>query len=678
LQGSPKYYDEIVKQLRIRDDPDMVWRLYVSLSKTVSSLTLRPEKYRDLIQSIFSYNWMGEAKLDVAIVGLIEQLVTANTIFLIPSLQMLVKQMVPNKIVEKKTNTELSVPPERGEVERRRIHRFMEGLLRLVPSGHSEVISIIESNFPHKRFPKDTQKGYISELLCICGYSPSLQQRTLQVIVSKCLEIDVEIVIEDSGNVIIEKDTLDESGDENDDNIFQLDEENDQTDLKVNTRAEPILTVTTKKPCVTMEAESQKIAPEVEEMADKLDAMLTVLFGFLETEMMKGKEEKEKVLAQLLCIFEERILSAHRSKFVQFLLFFGTLRCDDFSITFGEKLLDIFYDGTVNELKRQSAVVYLASFLARSTTISPQFLHHCLAELLGWVDSYIDDSSGSQAGVNSIGPNEMSKAEHEENYEIDDYGRRVRSRTSTFRHETFYCCVQALCYIMCFRGTSLAQNQKESTTFRSSWEKIVSCPLQPLRYCLHSVRSEFLRLADHTDLFQEEYWAYLPPDIAEEVPGRCSSRVSSSRRGRLTSSAGVGMGTGKNPLDSFFPFDPLLLHHSCEMIGSGYRYWAGLPGIDFEEIEEERSTCSAEETIQRHEQSHLAMSLETNGSILFESKTKDRSNSATSYGSSIQSDTDVSQQVSVSNGQVDETAPPGWGLPLRRPRQLSIGSTGSW
>ena len=42
----------------------------------------------------------------------------------------------------------------------------------------------------------------------------------------------------------------------------------------------------------------------------------------------------------------------------------------------------------------------------------------------------------------------------------------------------------------------------------------------------------------------------------------------------------VKMGTGSNPLESFFPFDPCLLELVHQYVGPHYRRWMGVPGID--------------------------------------------------------------------------------------------------
>ena len=82
------------------------------------------------------------------------------------------------------------------------------------------------------------------------------------------------------------------------------------------------------------------------------------------------------------------------------------------------------------------------------------------------------------------------------------------------KHELFYAVVQAVCYVLCFHGTEMAVRQKENAALRSQWQDIVSSRLDPLRYCLRTVRVEFLKLAAHVGLFSDECWERFAPDLA--------------------------------------------------------------------------------------------------------------------------------------------------------------------
>ena len=52
---------------------------------------------------------------------------------------------------------------------------------------------------------------------------------------------------------------------------------------------------------------------------------------------------------------------------------------------------------------------------------------------------------------------------------------------------------------------------------------------------------------------------------------------------KVSSMTGASLkGAKANPLDSFFPFDPCLLRAMHDVIGSRYRSWQGVPGLDYD------------------------------------------------------------------------------------------------
>ena len=137
-------------------------------------------------------------------------------------------------------------------------------------------------------------------------------------------------------------------------------------------------------------------------------------------------------------------------------------------------------------------------------------------------------------------------------------------------HETFFSCVQAACYIVCFYGVEVANIQRNVRTTQRKWQKVLTCTLQPLRFCLQSVRVEFLRLVQQVGMLEETAWLALPSDVRQNVLSDPSRK----------NNGNVNMGAGFNPLDSFFPYDPCLLRMLHQPIERYYRVWRGVPGLD--------------------------------------------------------------------------------------------------
>ena len=69
------------------------------------------------------------------------------------------------------------------------------------------------------------------------------------------------------------------------------------------------------------------------------------------------------------------------------------------------------------------------------------------------------------------------------------------------KHETFYCAVQTCCYIVCYHGVSLGSLIRDRESDQANWELVMTSKFQPLKFCLQSVRVEFLRLAREICMF---------------------------------------------------------------------------------------------------------------------------------------------------------------------------------
>ena len=72
-------------------------------------------------------------------------------------------------------------------------------ILRLVPKSNSDVYPIIASKFPFWLRDKETLVWYTSQSFKVLDYLPSIRQRLFELLIDKCVEIDVNIFIKDSG-----------------------------------------------------------------------------------------------------------------------------------------------------------------------------------------------------------------------------------------------------------------------------------------------------------------------------------------------------------------------------------------------------------------------------------------------------------------------------------------------
>jgi RNA polymerase I-specific transcription initiation factor RRN3 len=312
------------------------------------------------------------------------------------------------------------------------------------------------------------------------------------------------------------------------------------------------------------------------------------------------------------------------------------------------KLIDYFYNPNyAGDAPRRTVVCYLASFVSRATYVCPETVCECLAALLRWAEVYI------AAKLSEVMPkklNRLSVSSSSSSSRLSLGGGNIQHPCEM--HALFYTCCQAAFYIFCFRGAEAltyyhraCQHQDDPEAGYADpqsvdigperWKFLCGHSLQPLKYCLESVRSEFLTLAQDLNLFYNDvgdddheggegginrrdeatkfieqlhtstslsssslHQEKLKQTPSSPFPKKLKlSGTPKSRRSTIISTAATqekkrldggvgGLGRGSNPLDSFFPFDPYLLKHSHEYVCPYFRNWQDcILTIDEEEEE---------------------------------------------------------------------------------------------
>ncbi|PIM98778.1 hypothetical protein CDL12_28738 [Handroanthus impetiginosus] len=228
-----------------------------------------------------------------------------------------------------------------------------------------------------------------------------------------------------------------------------------------------------------------------------------------------------QVFETLLQSFQKTILTAYKSKFAQFVMFYAcSLDPENCGKMFANVLVNIFMS-SVNPEWRMSAVAYLASYLARAKFVPVSLVAATLESVVNWCFLYCQNQDGD------INP----KA-----------------------HKVFYAGCQATMYVLCFRMRQmLAVPRVKSQLLLMHIEDILGHPLKPLQVCLPSIVEEFLRLAKANHVFS------LPQSFVDY--------------GLLESEHSRAFG-GMERLDMFFPFDPCLLRKCDRYIRPNYVYWS--------------------------------------------------------------------------------------------------------
>lgn len=223
---------------------------------------------------------------------------------------------------------------------RQHIHRTIRNIVKIAPTALFELFPVLTDFFPHKRHPLSVQVEYTSQILELCEAFPSLQQKVMGLILGQCLEMDVDIVIEDSGEVRIHDDDGDGDDGGDGDGMFQLDDNDIAQPQRVR-----VPTGGSSNGGGISAVFGLKISDDVAvvETADKLDAILVLVleyirkcaynWGIVNVEGTEAKRQDscrstqeghqlwKKLFFQLVDVFEVKVMTTYKSKFVQFVLF---------------------------------------------------------------------------------------------------------------------------------------------------------------------------------------------------------------------------------------------------------------------------------------------------------------------------------------------------------------------
>jgi len=580
LKGDGENYRHIVNQIKTRDDFETLYFLLVVLCENANILSQNSEVFKDIIHNIFLFDWCGPDELLESYANLMRTLISLNSTFLIPAVRCIVKGFHPLQIHFELIDGNYQSTPE---MFRRSnfLQKTLKNIIFLCPFTSFEIPSVISQSFPFKRVSSHLQAEYMRNVLLLAQDFSILEEHIISSAIEHVLSIDVEIKIEDDGEATIDDDEVP---------IFDFDE------------------VFTDRKRVTKETF------QVDEMAEIMDVQMLLLFDYIEIKMQQDEKTQEKLFTVLLNVFEQMILTTHRSKYIQFLLFFICSKKKSFASFFAQKLLDIFLNTDSPMITRKSSSAYLASFLCRSkpSFVSIELIRHCVQELLVHIHEYINwfekgcfgnppthtkpnpDIKGSKNSLINKNQKFLNIEEDEEDDSSSD-----EETQKNLDHNLFYSMCQSVFYILCFHGINMVNlphnEQQESINkvwSREAWEKLLECKLNPLQNCLESVRREFLTLCRLRKLISNNLLITLDAQFLKSAlsstktkPQKIVTSVASIRRpgsssipNNIVKNNGVGgMGKGRNPLESFFPFDPYLLQKSFKFISPIYNPWQGFP-----------------------------------------------------------------------------------------------------
>ncbi|KAF1778372.1 Telomerase activating protein Est1 [Phytophthora cactorum] len=561
-----KSYQYLIQQLTLVPPPVATRRkIFRALPRCISTMAREPKAYRALLDVLFKFD------LSMDYTRFIVHLVSSNTVYVVPTMHMLVRNMrrpqekelppdlralaqasrrkrkrsrkpqktggiaiggsfganavaTPTPVAEPVQEAKGPGLDERIQARFEAAHQTLERVLTLVPTAANVLFPILE-HFPHKRMDAPTQVAYLRNVLRVTGYVGGLRERVLGLVLDQLIKLD-----------------------ESEEDMFTMDDFLDDDMLPPDDASR-----------------------QVDEMADKLDQMMLVMFEHIEQSAATDNSNGDKNVDYLLKVFEHSILNTHRSKYPQFLLFYVCRMDPQFQDVFISQLLATSLDPQTPPTTRQSCGAYLASFLARAKYISVAYLQKALYHLLKWLHDQMDVYDAAHQ-------DEQEKAEAREGETTAERDERLLEESENmettgergFQESIFISSLQTVCYMVCFRGLEIATSDDGAgyEFLRSlGWERLLvtSGGYCPLAYCQQTA----------FDLVSEECLERVDQAIGTVSASTSKSAKSMERSKKPTAgsaSASTLLGQ-RQPLETFFPFDPYLLRRSFRYIGPLYLYW---------------------------------------------------------------------------------------------------------
>ncbi|TYZ63374.1 hypothetical protein PybrP1_012537 [[Pythium] brassicae (nom. inval.)] len=620
LKGNATNYEFLVRQLTAADATPKAAaarrRIFQALPRCVSAMAREPAAFQSLFDALFKFSFLADADEVAAFARFVVHLVSSNTVFVLPTLQLLARslcrpQQLPPWLAPLPAATPSAAPIKRiavgvsfggivaapaeaepaaepvdveARIEQRyaAAHETFRRVLALVPTAANVLFPVLCEHLPHKRLATAFQVAYLKNVLALATYAPGLQERVLGLVVDQLVAVDVEIKL-----------------DEKEEDVFTMDDFLDDELLPPASAA-------------------------VDEMADKLDEMMLTVFAHIET--LVGASPSVSVAAAavdsdsndssndttsndsssvdvhkaatvfryLLKVFERSILNTHRSKYPQFLLFYVCRLDPQFQDVFLSQLLATSLDPYVPPVTRHSCGAYLASFLARAKYLSVAYIEKALYHLLQWMHAQMDvyDAALQQQQQQQADGASSASATHDDD-DNDSAARNPALDTSprgSFHEAIYISSLQTVCYMLCFRGLEVAQTPNGYDFLRSlGWERVLlvrATGYCPLAFCQQTVASEFLNVVETFELVSDECVELVDRAINALAAGafKSSGRAKTMERSAApTADATSGSSSRHNgavvllgqrqPLETFFPFDPYLLRRSFKYIGPSYLYW---------------------------------------------------------------------------------------------------------
>ncbi|XP_043226283.1 RNA polymerase I-specific transcription initiation factor RRN3-like isoform X3 [Amphibalanus amphitrite] len=397
--------------------------------------------------------------------------------------------------------------------EERRIHTLsvqsLAAILGVIPMAQEPLLQTIQQRTPYLKKSARSQAAFFSSVLRLAALLPSARLPLLRLVYQRLVRLDL----------LCPRDQLAAAAAEAAEDAQTPGEEGDGEGKE----------------------EGGAAAADAPDEAVTLDAIMTVTLRHMETVCYPDGAGQldwpatKLLYADLIKVFEEVALPTPSTAHAQFVLFWLAGR----RLALAEHLIDWLWRRVQNPqaaaVLRQTAALYLGSFLARAKIVNINLVQSSLQVMCGWVHRYLTQQDSA-----------------------------ARERADFSVHRPFYAVCQTVFYVFAFRHTEMPPNETYLPFLRSlNYERMVTSQLNPLRFCLPAVVQNFANVARHYQL------AY------------CYTVIERNNRIRIPVVVSTAFGlkrlSAEQLYSSYFPFDPYLLKHSASFIKPCYREYEGDP-----------------------------------------------------------------------------------------------------
>lgn len=418
----------------------------------------------------------------------------------------------------------LLADPESTARISQRVHACLRQLLWKVPSIRNKLAEIFEDLFPHFPHPLVSLQSFSQNLFEFLDYCPPLQERCLHLFFNRIIALDCSINLEEVPD--------DEIGEGEGQAAFSMELENTASEVIERHR----------------------------ENAAKLDVLIDLFISYINNR--RSEADMDNLFAILLRIFDATILSTHKSKYTQFIIFYMCKLKESYATQFLDHLLiKLTKLQTTSHVIVHSSIAYIGSFVGRAPFIPVEKVIEVLSKLVPWLNDYV-----------AFNQHENPDAQ---------------------KHALFYAMCQSCLYIMCFKQHLLRALPNGPQVIESfQFNSILASSLNPLKLILPQITHEFVKIF-------KRLGDYTPKSIFEM-----------NKKLILPTFSIYG---GKNEIETFFPFDPFLLRNSSRHFKGSYQMWQtnskkSLEMVEDEE-EDESSDCSSEPDSPRRRRNSLSMAI---------------------------------------------------------------------